>query len=164
MADFVFNIAKGRVVELYRRVDVADPAAATMGIAVFTVTGGASAQDAALIDCNTMADVEAVTDVTECTNTNYARKELATADLQAYDTLLDDTANVFDLDIPDQTWSAVAAGSAWMKLVTFYCNDGNHTAANNANQVPMTAHDFAVTPDGSDITAVINTEGFYRAS
>jgi len=30
--------------------------------------------------------------------------------------------------------------------------------------VPCTLHDFAVTPDGSDITAQIAAAGFYRAS
>ena len=164
MADLVFNIAKGRVAELYRRVDIGDPAAATLGIAVFTITGGATAEDAALRDCNTMADVEAIAAVTEVTNTGYARKELTGTDLGAYDALLDDPNDWIDLDIPDQTWTGVQAGSAWNKLVIFYAADGNHAAANNANQVPLTAHDFTVTPDGSDITAVINTEGFYRAS
>lgn len=164
MANFVFNISKGRVAELYRRVDIADPAAATLGIAVFNISGGEASQDTALKDCLTMAAVEATSTVTEVTNTNYARKELAAADIGAYDALLDTTNDWLDLDLPDQTWTAVAAGDAWHKLVVFYCYDGNHTAANNANQVPLTAHAFAVTPDGSDITAQIDTEGFYRAS
>jgi hypothetical protein len=30
--------------------------------------------------------------------------------------------------------------------------------------VPLTQHDFAVTPDGSSITAVLNAAGFFRAS
>jgi hypothetical protein len=39
MADFVFNISLGRVVELYNRVDIADPAAAELVIAILATTG-----------------------------------------------------------------------------------------------------------------------------
>ena len=38
------------------------------------------------------------------------------------------------------------------------------TAGTDANIVPLTMHDFVVTPDGSDITAQIAAAGFYRAS
>ena len=34
----------------------------------------------------------------------------------------------------------------------------------DTNIIPLTCHDFSVVPDGSDITAQINSAGFYRAS
>ncbi len=40
----------------------------------------------------------------------------------------------------------------------------DNTAGTDANIVPGTLHDFAITPDGSDITAQIAAAGFYRAS
>jgi hypothetical protein len=44
------------------------------------------------------------------------------------------------------------------------CYDNDTTAGTDANIVPMTKHDFTVTPDGTDITGVIATAGFGRAS
>jgi hypothetical protein len=54
------------------------------------------------------------------------------------------------------------AGGAWSKLLVCYDNDT--TAGTDANILPLTYHDFVVTPDGSDIVAVINAAGFFRAT
>lgn len=161
MADLVTNIAKGRVAELYNRVDVGDPSNARLKVVVFNVSGGASAQDAAIRDADTLAAIEAITGVSEVTNTGYARKTITASDLTAISP--DDTNDRMDLDIPDQTWSAVGAGDAWMKLVIVYFPDGVTPGADSTG-IPLTAHDFSVTPDGSDITAVINSAGFFRAT
>ena len=67
-----------------------------------------------------------------------------------------------DLDIPDQTWTAIAAGDGWNDLVMAY--DSDTTGGTDANVVPCTMHDFVLTPDGSDITAQIAAAGFFRAS
>jgi hypothetical protein len=160
MADFVLNIAAGRFAELYNRVDTNDPTNAALIIAVFNVTGGVSAEDAALRDADTIAAIEALANVAEATNGSYARKTLTDADIVAF--APDDTNNRVDVDIPDQTWTGIAAGDAWMKLVIAYDNDT--TGGADSAIVPMTAHDFAVTPDGSDITATIATAGFARAT
>lgn len=157
MADFVFNVAKGRVAELYNRVDSNDPANSALVIVVLATSGLES--DATLMDADTLAAVVAGT-TNEVTNTNYARKVLTDADISAF--APDDTNNRVDLDIPDQTWTAVAAGDGWSKLVV--CYDSDTTGGTDANIIPLTAHDFVVTPDGSDITAQIATAGFYRAS
>jgi len=157
MADFVFNISKGRVAELYNRVDSNDPANSAL-IIVVLATSGLEA-DSVLLDADTLAAVVSGT-TNEVTNTNYARKTLTDTDLSALTP--DDTNNRMDLDIVDQTWTGVAAGDGWSKLLVCYDNDT--TAGTDSNIVPLTAHDFVVTPDGSDITAQINTAGFYRAS
>jgi hypothetical protein len=157
MADFVFNIAKGRVAELYNRVDSNDPANSALIIVVLATSGLES--DATLIDVDTLAAVVAGT-TNEVTNTNYARKVLTDADLSAMTP--DDTNNRMDLDFPDQTWTAVASGDGWSKLIV--CYDSDTTGGADSAIVPLTAHDFVVTPDGSDITAQINASGFYRAS
>lgn len=157
MADFVFNIALGRVAELYNRVDTNDPANSALIIVVLAASGIET--DAVLKDKDTLADVVSGT-TNEVTNTNYARKVLTDADLVAF--APDDANDRVDLDIPDQTWVAIAAGDGWSDLDTDYDNDT--TAGTDANIVPMTQHDFVVTPDGSDITAQIAAAGFYRAS
>lgn len=157
MANQVFNIALGRVAELYNRVDLNDPANSAL-IIVILATAGIEA-DAVLKDKDDLAAVVAGT-TNEVTNTNYARKVLTDADIVAF--APDDANDRVDLDIPDQTWTAVAAGDGWNDLLV--CYDSDTTAGTDANIVPMTMHDFVVTPDGSDITAQIAVAGFYRAS
>ena len=156
MADQVFNISLGRVAELYNRVDQNDPTNSALVIAAFV----AGDTDAAIKDVDTLAAIEALSSTAEATNTNYARKVLTDSDLTAF--APDDANDRVDLDIPDQTWTAVAAGSNWTDLAI--CYDSDTTGGTDSNIVPMTWHDFSVTPDGSDITAQIAAAGFYRAS
>lgn len=156
MANQVFNIALGRVVELYNRVDSNDPANSALIIAAFN----AGDSDATIKDVDTLAAIEALGSTAEATNSGYARKVLTDSDLTAF--APDDTNDRVDLDIPDQTWTAVAAGSNWTDLAI--CYDSDTTGGADSAIVPMTWHDFAVTPDGSDITAQIATAGFFRAS
>lgn len=156
MADFVFNIAKGRVAELYNRVDLNDPTNSALVVAVFN----AADTDAAIVDVDTLAAIEALASTAEVTNTNYARKVLTDTDLVAF--APDDVNDRVDLDIPDQVWTAVAAGDAWTDLVI--CYDSDTTAGTDANIVPCTWHDFAFTPNGGDVTAQIGATGFFRAS
>jgi hypothetical protein len=157
MANFVFNVAKGRVAELYNRVDTNDPANSALIIVVLATSGLES--DATLIDSTDLADVLGGA-TNEVTNSGYARKVLTDADISAF--AADHTNDRVDLDIADQTWTAVAAGDGWSKLLICYDNDT--TGGSDTNIIPLTAHDFVVTPDGSDITAQIASAGFYRAS
>lgn len=157
MADFVFNIAKGRVAELYNRVDSNDPTNSALIVLVLATSGLES--DATLKDKDDIAAlVSGATN--EVTNSGYARKTLTDSSVVAF--APDDTNDRVDLDIDDQTWTAVAAGDGWSKLVIAY--DSDTTGGADSAVVPLTAHDFVVTPDGSDITAQINAAGFYRAS
>lgn len=156
MADFVFNIAKGRVGELYNRVDSNDPSAGTIVVCVIDANGDT---DATMKDQDTFSALIGGT-ANEVTNTNYARKVLTDSDLAAIS--VDDTNDRFDYDIPDQTWTSVAAGTAWTDIVI--CYDPSSSGVTTTVMVPLTLHDFAVTPDGSSITAQINAAGFFRAS
>jgi len=159
MADLVFNVAKGRVAELYRRVDINDPANAALVVVLLAASGIET--DAVLRDKDTLADLVAGT-TDEATNTGYARKVLTDADLVAF--APDDTNDRVDLDIPDQTWTAVAAdGTGAIGDLTIHY-DSDTTGGTDAGIEPLTLHDFAVTPDGSDITAQIAAAGFFRAS
>lgn len=158
MADGVFNIAKGRVAELYNRVDTNDPAASALVVVVLLASGLET--DATLQDYDTLSAILAATN-DEATNSGYARVVLTDTELAAM--APDDTNNRMDLDVPDFVWTNVAAaGGAWGKIIICYDNDT--AAGTDANIVPLTYHDFAVTPDGSTITAQVNTAGFYRAS
>lgn len=156
MTDFVFNGVKGRMAELYNRVDLNDPANSALVIVVLDANGDT---DAAMKD---RADLAALLGGTanEVTNSGYARKVLTDADIVAF--AADNTNDRVDLDIPDQTWTGVAAGTPWTDVVICYDNDT--TAGTDSSIVPGTCHDFAVTPSGTDITAQINSAGFFRAS
>lgn len=157
MADQIFNIALGRVAELYNRVDLNDPTNAVLTIVVLATAGIET--DPVLKDKVDLAAVVAGT-TNEVTNSGYARKELIDTDLVAM--APDQTNDRMDLDIPDQTWTGVGSGDGWQDFLV--CYDSDSVAGTDANIVPCTQHDFVVTPDGSDITAQIATAGFYRAS
>lgn len=156
MADQVFNIALGRVVELYNRVDQNDPA----NSALIVVAINTSATDAVLKDLDTLAAIIADANTAEVTNTGYARKVLTDADITAF--APDDGNDRVDIDIPDQTWTGVGAGTGWTDLIVAY--DSDTAGGTDANIIPMTQHDLVVTPDGSDLTAEIAAAGFFRAS
>jgi hypothetical protein len=89
----------------------------------------------------------------EATDASYARKTALTGTIT-----VDNTNDRVDVDLPDQTWTALA-GAAITDLVVFY-----EDAAADTTRVPLTLHDFAVTPDGSDVTAQFNASGFARAA
>ena len=105
VANFTFNIAKGRVGEYYQRVDSNDPANSALIVVVLATSG--LEFDSTLIDYDNLSLLLAGAS-NEVTNVNYARKTLTDADLGA--ATPDDTNDRFDYDIPDQTWTSVAAG------------------------------------------------------
>lgn len=159
MADSVFNIAKGRVVELYNRVENNDPTNAALVVVALQASGLEA--HATLIDYDNLSALLGAAN-NEATNSGYARKVLTDSDLSALPAP-DDTNNRYEVDIPDQTWSAVqATGGAWGALLI--CYDADTTGGDDTNIIPLTVHDFAVTPDGSDIVAQINALGFFRAA
>lgn len=154
MADQAFNIALGRVAEMYNRVDTNDPSTAELYVIVFN----AGDTDATIKDVDTVAAIEALASTAEVANSGYARKVLTDAELTAFSP--DDTNNRVDLDFADQTWTAVAAGTAWTDVCIAYGLNGGADSA----KVPLTWHDFSVTPNGGDITMQLAATGFYRAS
>lgn len=156
MANFIFNIAKGRGVEYYNRVKSNDPANSAF-IVVMLATAGLEA-DAVLIDKATLADVLAGT-TNEATNTNYVRKVLTDIELAAL--TVDNVNDRVDLDMPDQSWATVAAGDNWSKMIV--CYDSDTTLGTDANIVPVAAYDVSLTPDGSTLNVIINAAGWLRA-
>lgn len=159
MADGVFNIAKGRVVEFYNRIENNDPATSVFKVVLLTTTGLEA--DDTLNNYDDLAALIAGTN-TEADFTNYGRKVLTDTELASLPAP-DDTNNRRDLDIPDQTWTSAggATNNTLGKLLVVYFPD---TGGADSTGVPCTYHDFSVTTDGSDLTAQIAAAGFYRAS
>jgi hypothetical protein len=157
MADVICNIAKGRIAELHNRVKNEDPANCAFVWVALVVSGD---QDDAIRDADTLAAVEALDNVAEATNSGYTRKTWVAADLAALSP--DDSNNRMDVDGPDISFGAITAGDNWTDLLL--CYDGDTTGGTDANIIPLALFDFAITPDGSSITATINAAGYFRAS
>lgn len=158
MADFIFNRALGRAAEWYNNVKSNSPANSAIVVMVLATSGLES--DATLKDKDTFADILSGT-TNEVTNTNYARIVLTDAELSAY--APDDTNDRVDLDVPDLVWGppGPAAGDGWSKVVFGY--DSDTSGGTDANIIPISAHDYVSTPDGSNLTANVPAAGFYRA-
>jgi len=152
MANIVFNIAKGRVAELYRRVKASDPSTCAL-VLVPIETSGLEA-DSVLIDKDDLAAVLA-----GATNeqTTMGRKVLVAADLAAFPAP-DDTNDRMDVSLPTTTWTA-ATGNSISKIAVCY---RNATADADSAIVPLTLFDFVQTPGGSDIQ--MTGGAFFRAA
>lgn len=153
MANIVFNIAKGRVVELYNRVKSNDPGNSALILVPIETSGLES--DATLIDADTLTAL-----LSGPTNeqTTMGRKVLTDAELAALPAP-DDTNDRYDVALPTVTWTG-ATGNPISKIAVCYDNDT--TAGTDANIVPLTMFDFSVTPSGADIQMTTGT--FFRAS
>lgn len=138
IANFAFNIALGTL-----KTKAELPAANDALIIVPIETTGIEA-DATLADYD---DLAALLAGASNEQTTMGRKTVTSVTVT-----VDDTNNRLDLDIADQTWTA-ATGNAISALLI--CYDPDTTGGTDSTVVPMTKHDFAVTPDGSDVTATV---------
>lgn len=157
MADFVFNISKGRGVELFDRVDSNDPT--NSGLVMVAIN--TSASDATLIDLDTLSAVLADGNTAEVTNVGYSRIVLTDTDLPA--PAPDDANDRFDVNVSaDFDFGSITAGDAWTDLVL--CYDPDTTGGTDADLIPIAQYDFPITPDGSNITAERDAAGLLRAA
>ena len=153
MANYVFNIAKGRVVEYFNRVDSNDPA----NSAIILIPLSATDTEANRQDDDDVATFLAAAP-NEQTAGGWSRKTLTDADLSAV--AVDDTNNRFPATIPQVTWTAPTAGNNTVGLLIAY--DSDTTTGTDSNLIPLVHCDFAVTADGNDV--IINTGDVFRAS
>jgi len=155
VADFVFNIAKGRVVEYYNRVESDDPT----NSALILVPLSASGTEAQGQDLDTLAAVEADGNFAEQVGGGWVRKTLTATELAALPSP-NDTDNRYDIQVPEVTWTGPTAGSNTTGLLV--CYDRDTTAGTDANIIPLTHHTFAVTADGNDV--ILTAGDWFRAS
>ena len=153
MANIVFNIAKGRVVEYYNRVKSNDPANSALILIPIETTSLEA--DATLIDVDTVTALLAGTTNEQST---MGRKTLTDADLAALPAP-DDTNDRYDIALPTVTWTA-ASGNAISKMVVAY--DADTTGGTDADLIPLTMFDAVATPDGNDLQLTTGT--FFRAA
>jgi hypothetical protein len=153
VANFAFNIAKGRAVELYNHVDSNLVAASVLVLIPLSASDTeANAQDA---DNVTAA---LATAINEQTGGGWVRKDLDDSLLAAFPAP-DDTNNRYDVSLPSVTWTTPTAASDTTGLLV--CYDATGSDADGV-LMPLSHHDFAVTADGNDV--ILNAGVFYRAS
>jgi hypothetical protein len=146
MANIVFNIALGYVKRYAEQVGTGNAAL----ILVPIETSGLEA-DSVLRDKD---DLAAVLVGTTNEQTTMGRKTVTACTIT-----VDDTNDRVALDFADQTWTA-PTGNAISKLLI--CFDADTTTGTDANIVPLTLHDLALTPDGNNFTVTV--ADFYRAT
>jgi hypothetical protein len=164
MADFAFNRAKGRGVQWVELI-IGNASPFVNAQLVITLWRRGSMTDAAGKDYDDVAALEGDAQAAELvsgTNANYVEKLINEATVTR---TYDDTNEWVDVDFPDPTWTALGAGgTAITDLLVAFDNDSTSGTVRDAAVVPWTFHGFAVTPDGSDVTAVLPAGGFFRAS
>lgn len=148
MANQVFNISKGRFAHWATL-----PAASDALIVVPIETTGLEGDDT----LNNHDNLSVLLAAANNEQTTLGRKTVSAS----VTVTVDDTNNWVDVDMPDQVWTA-GTGNAISKLLI--CYDGDTGAGSDTDILPLTHHDFTITPDGSDITAQIAVAGFARAA
>jgi hypothetical protein len=105
-------------------------------------------------DRDTIAAV--VANSTEANFTDYARKTGLTGTRT-----LDDTNDRVDLSLGDHTWAGAggAVNNSLVKLVTYY-----ELTASDSGRVPLTAHDFVITTNDTDLIATEQSGFTVRAA
>lgn len=147
MADFAFNIAKGKLA-YYAGLPAANDA-----LVVVPILAAGLEADPTLKDYTTLAALLA--------GTTDEQTTIGRVVVSAGVTVTIDNANdVVNIDMPDPVWTA-ASGAALGALIICY-NPDTTAAPNDANLVPLCKYDFAVTPNGNDLTAVVNAAGFAK--
>ncbi len=154
MADYTFNIAKGRPVEFYNRVENNDPSTS----ALILVPLSASGSEAEAQDYDNLSAVLGGA-ANEITTGNWSRKTLTDTELAAFPAP-DDTNNRYGIQVPAVTWTSVAVGNDTTGLLI--CYDANTGAGADTDIIPISHHDFVVTTDGNNV--VLNVGDFMRAS
>lgn len=154
-----FNIAKGRAAELHHRVDANDPSTAVLVIVLLAYTNLVA--DATMKDYDTLSAILAGAS-DEATNTGYARKILTDTDIT--DFTVDDTNDWTLTDVADQVWSTVANDGTGRIGGLLVCYDAVAGSGTDADLVPLTYQPFDVTPNGGQITAVIDSNGYFKAA
>lgn len=164
MADFVFNIALGRIAELAHRIlgtgGGTQESAGAFVIVLLASSGIES--DATLKDVDTLAALVAGA-TNEATNTGYSRLTYdETGD--GLSVTVDDANDRVDVDFTDPTWATVDNDGTGAIGDLVVCMDFNTGAGDDTNVVPLTLHDFSLTPNGGSVTATVPSGGFFRAS
>lgn len=147
MANVVFNVAKGRFIQL------ATLPAANDAIIVVVLEAAGLEPDATLIDYDNLAVLLAASNNEQ---TTMGRKTAANVVVT-----VDDTNNWAFADFDDPVWTGATGNAVGAVLV---CYDPDTTGGTDTDIIPLTKHDFVITPNSGNITGQVAATGFGRAS
>lgn len=162
MGQGVFDSALHREVEFYNRVDGNDPTNSAFILLILAAAGLEA--DSVLRTYATVSALLAASN-NEVTNTNYVRKTITDAELNAYS--VDTTNHTITLSIPTpQSYTSIGTGDSWRKAVIAYDNDT--TGGTDANLIPVFFYDIlkdgvALVPNGNNINLGFD-EGIFIAN
>jgi len=153
MADIVFNIAKGRISEYFNRVDQNDPSTGVITLVPVSVAG-------TVANVGHMDSLDLVLAVTtERTTSGWARVELTDTEILTTNYDPNDTDDRMDVSIPEVSLGSPTADAIVGILV---CYDAVTGSGTDANIIPLTHHDLAVTGDSSEV--IINAGDLVQIS
>lgn len=158
MAETTFNVAKGRVIELHKRVK--DNILATAGLVIVLLK---TTQTLALLkDHETVAAILAAAANTEADFVNYSRIVLTDADIAPPN--INHTTDLQEVSLPAISWIPAGDGAAGDNdLVTCIVCFVEDVATVNTDStlIPMTAHDIVVTTNGNNLN--LDTDVYHQA-
>lgn len=147
MSDFVFNIAKGKAA-YYSTLPAAND-----GLVAVPIEAAGLEADATLRDYTTLQALLA--------GTTNEQTTMGRITLTSVTTAVSNTSDWVDVDCADFTWVAASGNPLGAVII---CYDPVLGTGTDADLIPLTKHDFVVTPGGADITAQVEVGGFYRAT
>jgi hypothetical protein len=147
MANVIFNVAKGRIAALAALPQAND------ALIIVPLESAGLVSDATMIDYDTLAAVLA--------GPSNEQTTMGRLTASGVTVTVDDTNDRVDIDMTDPVWVA-ATGNAVGALVV--CYDPDTTGGTDTDLIPLSKHDFVVTPNGGNITGQVAATGFQRAS
>lgn len=176
--DFTFNKAKGKVAYIVEDLVNAGTGRIIVLLLIDDAASGVTLESggddtmkdhdtlASLLSANTEAQPDSGTP-SGARVTNYVRKYLTGSSDSELGASPNDMTESMDVDSGDIVWSLLGNGSYQHvigKLVYAFDPAHNNTTAGTETDsacLPLTAHSFDVTPDGSNISALVTL--FYKA-
>lgn len=154
MANFVFNIGKGKVAELFARVDGNEPTnSAILAIPLKVSDTEANRKDDATLEAVLASVIDEQTE-------GWSRKTLTDADLAAAQYAVDQANDRGQASVVEIKWTTPTSGKNTTGVLI--CYDSDTTGGTDANIIPLLHLDFAVTADGNDV--IINAGEVFRAT
>lgn len=153
MADFIFNVSKGKDISFIDNVINNTPA----NSAIIVVLLSASQADDSLRDYTDLAALLADAGNTEADFTNYSRKVIT--DVDGLTLTIDNVANTVTPDLTDQIWTAAGGTTNNTLSKLLLCYDSDTTTGTDSDLTPMYAYDFVATTNGENLEARPSASG-----
>lgn len=158
MASGIFNVGKGRFIELYRSIKDGS----RVNGAFIVILLKAAETDAVLKDYLTLDEVLTAVGNTEADFTNYARLQIEAADLAALGAP-DNVGDVYEATLPDQVFlnAGGALNNSMVRCLVGYVDDS--TTATNTSIEPILYYDYVTTTDGTSLLIEFPSDAFSAA-